>query len=317
MKLMVINVVYILTGILVLYIVYRLVPTATLFQVLLKLDRRAAGLEVYQVQVDDFQIEYSRGGQGAPLLLLHGFGADKDNWNRVARYLKNHYDVIAIDLPGFGNSSKNIDSDYDVFSQIARVKQLMDRLSIGRFHIAGNSMGGYIAGNFAALYPERVETLLLLNPFGVVGSQTSEMFVAVKQGGNPVVLPRNQDEFKQLFNFLFVSPPFVPSAIVDFLGQQVEQLVPLNTKIFNQIHQMNKGEPQPESPLNVVLKDYKASVLVMWGQKDRVLHASGAEVLKKELPQAKIVVMSDIGHLPMVESPKHTAEEFLLFTRQS
>jgi len=314
---MVVNVVYILIGMFVLsYIAYTLVPTATLFQFLQKVERRVAGLDVYQVQVDDLQIEYSRGGQGVPLLLLHGFGADKDNWNRIARYLKNHYDVIAVDLPGFGNSSKNIDSDYDVFSQVARVRQFMDALSIDRFHIAGNSMGGYIAGNFAARYPERIESLWLLNPFGVVGSQTSEMFASVKQGANPIVLPRSEEEFRQLFNFLFVKPPFVPSALVDFLGQQVEPRVPLNTKIFNQIHQMNEGEPQPESPLDMILQDYKAPVLVMWGAKDRVLHVSGAKVLKKELPQAQVAVMADIGHLPMVESPKQTAEVFLSFTRQ-
>jgi len=299
----------------VLYIAYLLIPSATLFDVSLKLERRLAGLKVYRVQVDNFLVEYSRGGKGEPLLLIHGFGADKDNWNRIARYLTKHYDVIAIDLPGFGNSGKNIDSDYDVFSQVARLRQFMDTLSIKRFHIAGNSMGGYIAGNLAAMYPERVETLWLLNPFGVTDAKASEMFVAIKQGANPIVLPRTEEEFKQLFNFLFVKPPFIPRKIIDFLGQQVEQQVPIHTKIFNQIHQINNGVSQPKSPLNIVLKNYVAPVLVMWGDVDRVLHVSGAEVLKKAIPQAKISVMSDIGHLPMIESSKESAEVFLSFTR--
>lgn len=296
-------------------IAYALIPTATLYQSLIKLERGISGLAVHQIQIDDSNIEYLRGGDGTPLLLIHGFGADKDNWTRMARHLVDHYDVIALDLPGFGNSSKDINSDYDVLSQVTRVKKFVDALKVNHFHIAGNSMGGYIAGNFAALHPDYVKTLWLLNPFGVAESKLSEMFLITQRGGNPMVLPRTEAEFRQLFDFLFVNPPFIPYTIVEYLGQQTEQSVPLNTKSFHQIHQLHNGVPRPEYPLDVVLKNYLAPVLIMWGEKDRVLHVSGATTLKKHLPQAHMAIMPDTGHMPMVESPRETAELFLSFSQ--
>ena len=76
---------------------------------------------------------------------------------------------------------------------------------------------------------------------------------------------------------------------------------------------MKNREAHPDLPLDEVLKNYKGSVLVSWGQKDRVLHFSGAKVLKKIIPQAEVDIMTSVGHLPMIENPKGTANSFLAF----
>jgi pimeloyl-ACP methyl ester carboxylesterase len=265
------------------------------------------------LKTDDLEIEYLRGGSGTPLVLIQGFGADKDNWNRVSGYLIEHFDVIAIDLPGFGNSTSNIGLEYDVFSQVSRLKKILDVLEIRKFNLAGSSMGGYIAGNFSARYPGRVKNLWLISPFGVVGSEKSEMFTAIKNGQNPMVLPRTELEFIQLLDFLFVEPPYIPEPIVKHLAMKAEQRVELNTKIYEQIHRMKNREAHPESPLDEVLKNYNGPVLVTWGEKDRVLHISGANILKKIIPQVQVNIMANVGHLPMIETPQETADSFLAF----
>jgi len=280
-------------------------------------ERSISGLKLHNLKVDDLEIEYLRGGSGTPLVLLHGFGADKDNWTRVSGYLTEHFDVIAIDLPGFGNSTDNIDLEYDVFSQVTRFKKVLDTLKIKEFNLAGSSMGGYIAGNFSARYPERVKKLWLISPFGVVGSENSEMFSAIKNGENPMVLPRTELEYMQLIDFLFVERPFIPGAVVKHLATKAEQRLELNTKIYEQIHRMKNREAHPESPLDEVLKNYKGPTLVSWGEKDRVLHVSGAKVLKKIIPQAHVNIMPIVGHLPMIENPKETANSFLAFALKS
>ena len=292
---------------------YVITPISTLFQYMINAERSISGLRLQNLKIDGLEIEYLRGGSGTPLVLLHGFGADKDNWNRVSGYLTENFDVIAIDLPGFGNSTDNIDLEYDLFSQVSRLKKILDTLKIREFNLAGSSMGGYIAGNFSAQYPRRVKNLWLISPFGVVGSKRSEMFSAIKNGRNPMVLPRTEVEFNQLLDFLFVEPPYIPEPIVKHLAMKAEQRVELNTKIYEQIHRMKNGEAHPESPLNEVLKNYTGPVLVSWGEKDRVLHVSGANILKKNVPHAQVNIMENIGHLPMIENPEETANSFLAF----
>lgn len=296
-------------------VTYVVIPNVTLFNYLVKAERSIAGLELEQVIVDDLHIEYLRGGKGDPLVLLHGFGADKDNWNRIARHLSGKFEIIALDIPGFGNSTKDIDLDYDVSSQVRRLNKITADLGLTNFNLAGSSMGGYIAGNFAAQYPDKVNKLWLISPFGVAKSQTSEMFAAVRNGESPVVLARTDAEFTKLFNFLFVEPPFVPAPVVNHLAAQASLSADLNSKIFEQIHRMENGQPHPDLPLDKVMKQYTGPVLITWGQNDRVLHVSGAQVLKQIIPQAQIDVMQNVGHLPMVEQPKISAESFVTFAQ--
>ncbi|KPZ68124.1 Lipase 3 precursor [Shewanella sp. P1-14-1] len=293
---------------------YTVTPVSTLFHYLIKTERSMASLDVNRVKVGELEIEYLRGGSGPQLVLLHGFGADKDNWNRLSGYLVDQFDVIAIDLPGFGNSTKNIALDYDVASQVDRLHRITAAIGLEKFSLAGSSMGGYIAGNFAAQYPNSVDKLWLISPFGVEGAQFSDMFAATKKGLAPIVLPKTEAEFSALFDFLFVEPPFIPSPIIRYLASQVSENIAINSKIFEQIHRMKNGEPHPDLPLDKVLNNYKGPVLVMWGDKDRVLHVSGASVLKQVIPHARLAVMTDVGHLPMVEVPSATAESFLTFT---
>src|ERR1700758_5044177 len=81
-------------------------------------ERGAAHLQRKETDIPGMHVVYLEGGQGQPLILIHGFGADKDNWTRVARFLTPHYHVYAPDLPGFGESSKPDSAGYTVADQV-------------------------------------------------------------------------------------------------------------------------------------------------------------------------------------------------------
>ncbi|WP_028774527.1 alpha/beta fold hydrolase [Shewanella waksmanii] len=294
--------------------VYMLTPTPKLFELMISAERHMAGLELKQVRVNELNVAYLKGGSGEPLVLLHGFGADKDNWNRIAAHLTDHFEVFAIDIPGFGDSSADISLDYDVLSQTARIDEILSALELNKVHLAGSSMGGYIAGNYAAIYPKKVSQLWLISPFGVKGVENSDMFLSIKAGKNPVVLPRTEPDFLELFDYLFVKPPFVPQPIITHLAKQAESRVPLNSKIFTQIHRLENGRPQPDSPLEDALTTYIGPVLVTWGTQDRILHVSAADTLKQTMPHATLNLMTDVGHLPMMEKPQAAADAFLSFS---
>jgi len=287
--------------------VYFLFP-GTMFHVAIKAERAIAGLEQRHIDVKGIRIEYLEGGQGDYLLLLHGFGANKDNWVRIGKHLTPHFRVIAPDLPGFGESGKNPDGDYLITTQARFVKAFVQTLGIKSFHLGGSSMGGYIAGAYASSHPQSLKSLLLVAPGGVVSAQTSEMHQMLKAGKPNPLVARNVPEYEYLLDFVFVKRPFIPLPIKKFLVQEAIFHQSLNSKIFEQIL-----KSRDSTPLEEMLKGLPIKTLVVWGVHDRVLHVSGAKIIEAVMPKARVEVMDAMGHLPMIENPEKTAGLYLRF----
>ena len=135
-----------------------------LAQSLIAFERFLAGVKRRVVQVDDHRIVYSEGGRGDNVLLLHGFGASGDSWNRCAASLTRKYRVIAPDLPGWGASTRLENASYGYPAQIGRIDRLTQELKLDRFHLAGHSMGGFLASAYASQFPAKVISLGLVCP---------------------------------------------------------------------------------------------------------------------------------------------------------
>ncbi|CZF86282.1 alpha/beta fold hydrolase [Grimontia marina] len=298
---------------LVLTAVYTLTPPEKRFEWGVATERKIAGLSLKHTTISEGSITYLEGGKGTPLLLLHGFGADKDNWVRMAKHLTKKYRVIAPDLPGFGESFKHTELDYDVTSQVARLSEFADKLGLTQFHIGGNSMGGYIAANYAVTCPDHIECLWLLNPLGIASSPDSEMFAMVKEKKRPPVLAGNVEQYQALVAFVFHNRPFIPGFIIEELAKRAEASFPLNSKIFQDIHHIDDDGVHFAAPLDEVLKGFDKPLLITWGDKDRVLHPKGAKILSAIVPSASVEMMHDMGHLPMIEKPASTAQQFIQF----
>ena len=114
----------------------------------LGLERLLSGLRLKEATVGGIVMPYLEGGHGQPLLLIHGFAGDKDNFTRVARHLVAHYHVIIPDLPGFGDAGRDPNGQYSIVDQVARLKTLLQQLGIQKVDLGGNSMGGFIAQGF-------------------------------------------------------------------------------------------------------------------------------------------------------------------------
>jgi abhydrolase domain-containing protein 6 len=122
-------------------------------------ERKAAGLQQKSVRVGDHDIAYIEGGKGESILMIHGFGANKDNWTRFAKFVTPTYRVTALDLPGFGDSTYLENASYRVADQAKRLDEFAGSVGLKKFHIVGNSMGGYIAARYAIMFPDKVLTL--------------------------------------------------------------------------------------------------------------------------------------------------------------
>ncbi len=307
---------YILSMILLLMlIIYLITPSDKLFEFSLNLERSLAHLNLKTVSITEGEISYleSKNKNLPTLVLLHGFGANKDNWTRMSKYLSNKYHVIALDLPGFGESFKSPKLEYGILTQVARVNEFAKAIKMKKFHIAGNSMGGLIAANYAVTYPSEVKSLWLLNTLGVISAPLSEMAKMIKNNQPPILIAKNAKDFDELLGFLFHKKPFLPKFAKDVLAKEAISNAENNSKIFQELLTINTET----STINLekILINFTKPLLVTWGDKDRVLHYKAAGILATIVPQAQINVMTDIGHLPMLEAPKQTANEFLEFDR--
>jgi abhydrolase domain-containing protein 6 len=305
--------IFILTPLIILlclFGVYFLFP-GVMFGLLTTAERSAAGLKQRSIYVKGLRIEYLEGGKGDALVLLHGFGANKDNWTRFGKHLTSHFRVIAPDLPGFGESSPDPDGDYTIRVQTERIKAFIRALGIKSLHLGGSSMGGNIAGAYASRYPKDLKSLLLIAPGGIVSSEPSEMFRRLKEGKpNPLVAASIED-YERLLDFIFVKRPFIPRAIKKYLIQEAIEHQSLNRKIFKQLR-----SSVDDPPLEAMLKGLPVPTLIIWGVQDRVLHVSGAKILEAIMPKAKAEVMDAVGNLPMIEKPEETATLYLSFLEQ-
>ena len=271
-------------------------------------ERSGAGLSRHETGVAGFHIVYLDGGQGEPLLLLHGFGADKDNFTRVAKVLTPHYRVIAPDLPGFGESSAPVDGSYSITEQVERVHALVQALGLKSIHIGGSSMGGEIAALYAAKYPAETGSAWLLAPGGVATAPASELAERIAKGGSNPLIAGNADEFAAVFQFVMSDPPFVPRRILDVMGRTAIAHHDLNTRIFTQIRSAPGLEEQ--------VKGLAVPVHIVWGDRDRALHVGGAKILQGLMPNCTVLILPGVGHLPMLERPREVGEDYLAF-RQS
>ncbi|MGL4317494.1 MAG: alpha/beta fold hydrolase [Pseudomonas sp.] len=270
-------------------------------------ERHMAGLSTHETQVGEFNIRYYEGGpaEGETILMLHGFGGNRDTWLRFARHLTDRYHVIVPDLPGFGESSKP-DASYDVASQAERVHALAKALGIQKLHLIGNSMGGHIAALYAARHPEEVLSLGLLNNSGVNSPSKSEMFQRIQRGEpNPLVV-RKPEDFDVLMHFVFATPPDMPESLKRHFAEQSMA----NREHYDQIFGQLRTQYVPLEP---ELPKIQAPTLLLWGDQDRVLDVSSIEVMKPLLKKPSVVIMKDCGHVPMLERPEETAQHYQAF----
>ena len=269
------------------------------------IESRLYGLHKEVVTVEGTPITlYRSTGKGPAIVMIHGFSADKDVWARFARHFSGQYQVIIPDLPGHGDTGFKPDWDYSIAAQTRRVTALMDQLHVQQAHIIGNSMGGFIAAQFAVSYPQRTLSAGLLDPAGLPSPHPSEMRVMLSKGQNPFVFS-TREGFYRFYPMTMASPPFMPGYVLDAVADRYiarrEQL----TQVFSEIDK--------ETDLPLRLREVKVPVMLMWGKEDKLIDISSVPVWQAALPQSKVHVLDGIGHMPMVEQPAMTAEQYQRF----
>lgn len=275
-------------------------------------ERSQAGLESSEVLLGDLSVAYLRRSAEDPertLLLVHGFGGNKDNWVRMAPYLPEQYQLLIPDLPGHGNSSIGTPEDYAIEAQAETLLAFLDELGIQQVDMAGNSMGGGITVYFASRYPDRVRTIALYDPAGS-DRYPSELDEALARGENPLVVEKPGD-MDQLLDFVLEKRPFLPWPVVSVMEDNALARGEINEAIFSAIL-----ESGGKVSLEHVLSAIEAPALIVWGRQDRVLAPENAEVFAEGIETSRVELLEGVGHVPMLEVPERSASLWHDFLQQ-
>ena len=282
-----------------------------MFNLGLSVERSMSGMKAGSVSTGSQTIAYlERPGTGETIVLLHGFGADKYNWPRFVRHIPKEYRVIALDLPGHGDSSRLPDQAYTIEFITQGVAQAVDALKLTTFHLAGNSMGGYVAMLYTDNNPQRVITACLIDTAGIRSPQKSDLQLSLEQGKN-ILVATTEEEFDGLLKYAFYSPPYIPWPGKQVLAKKTVEASAFNLKIWKDLaHEKDTFDFTPRLP------EIKPPVLLIWGDHDRITHVSAAKVIESRVPNIESVIMKDCGHMPMLERPKETAGYYVAFLKK-
>lgn len=253
------------------------------------------------VEVGGLRISYLRRGAGStPVLLVHGFGGDANGWGFVQQALSSQFDVIALDLPGHGNSGKSIE-DGSLHGFAGFVLAFLDTLRLARVHIVAHSMGGGIALALANAHPERIGSLTLLAPLGL-GEEINTDYL------KGFVTSRRRRELEAALRMLFADESLVTPSLAEEIIR-FKRLDGAQAALETLFAHLVRDDRQIElfrSRLNAL----RVPISVVWGRRDRIIpdsHASG-------LPTAiRVERIESVGHMPHLEA----AEQVIRIVRET
>jgi pimeloyl-ACP methyl ester carboxylesterase len=269
------------------------------------------GLHQHSVQVGDTRWVYVAGGKqdGPPLLLVHGYGGSYADWLMAARYLTGNFHVFIPDLPGWGASTRIAGADYGYAAQVKRLHGFVDALHLGEVAIAGHSMGGAIAGLYAATYPKDVAALVLVDSAGVEFKQNA--FVRELEAGQSPFDIDNRADFKKLEGMLFAKPPSVPPRIEDVFVARSKRDRAFDDKVLREI-----AAPDSRYALQAKLPDITAPTLTIWCTRDQIIDVSALDAIRKGLthaPNIGVTELTGCGHMSIMEKPREVAQSISRF----
>lgn len=246
---------------------------------------------------------------GRVLVLIHGSNASLHTWEPWVKALGKDYRVISLDLPGHGLTGRNPAGVYDNASYVSVVDRLLTKLNVDNAVIGGNSMGGGVSWLFALTHPEKVDALLLVDASGQPHAKSGNLPLGFKLMRMPVI--KEAVRFiapRSIFESSVKTSMSVQSKINDQLIDRYWELnrYPGNREAtmqrFSSLKNMTPGTKERLSAI-------KAPVLILWGAEDNLIPVTSAKWFAEAIPEAKLVIYPNVGHIPMEEIPEKSAND--------
>jgi pimeloyl-ACP methyl ester carboxylesterase len=251
-------------------------------------------------------------GEGPDVLLLHGLGAAKSSFFDCAALLAQAgYRVHALDLPGFGGSSKPPTAPYSAPWFAEAVRGVMDALKIESAHLVGNSMGGRVVLEIGLRWPERVRSIAALCPAVAFIKRDFHPLVRLLRpelGLLPHKLRRGMVE-RRLWS-LFCDPDALDPSVADIVVDEFQRIygsAGARVAFYASARNIYLERPFGEDGFYPRLAELQPPALFVWGTHDKLIPAGFRRHVAQALPGAEQIVFEGCGHVPQVERPEQTA----------
>jgi pimeloyl-ACP methyl ester carboxylesterase len=235
------------------------------------------------IQIDSLTVYYESTGEGAAVILLHGWGGQALSFKPVFDFLSKSYRVYVLDLPGFGRSGIPPHT-WGTFDYASFTSRFLTELGVKRAHIVGHSFGGRIALALAANCPKAVDKLILVNSAGIRSRRAVKYytFITMAKIGKILLSAKLLGRYgEQIKNSL---ASFVGSEDYRNAGELREVLV----KVVNE-------------DLRDLLPSIESPALLVWGDKDKKTPISHAKIMEAEIKNSRLVILKDAGHFSYLD----------------
>lgn len=245
-----------------------------------------------QIQVQGIRARMFRGGQGEPVMLLHG-AAGLSRWTAFLETIASGFDLLVPEHPGFGTS--------DDPASIATIADLADyylaaieTLRLPRLHLIGSSMGGWLAAEVAVRAPSLLASLTVIGPAGL-------------RPRTAAPAPTPEEQTRRMFH----NQQIVERILAEPLSDEQKRIQQKNRQTVAKLGAGSYCNPA----LEAALQDVKLPALVVWGDQDQIVPVEQAALWAQALPQAQTLIVEHSGHLPHYEHPTLVGEKILNFLK--
>jgi len=266
------------------------------------------------IDIDGVSVHYIMEGRmddSLPIVFIHGTSASLHTWDTLSSLLKTNKKIIRLDLPAFGLTGPNRLNQYNFNFYNQFLDEFLLKLNVTQCIVAGNSLGGSIAWNYAIASPEKVKQLILLDASGYP-KKDEKGSLGFKLAGIPVL---NQA-------LKHISPiSLIRKSLEDaFYNKSL-----VTEKMVQQYHDMllregNRGavlelfqHPMKADPAKIKL--ITQPTLIIWGKEDQLISYKNAALFKQDLQNSQMLVLDKVGHIPMEEAPNQVASAILEFIK--
>lgn len=281
-----------------------------------KLKEKYATSSSQFIEIDKMNVHYRDEGNSTdsiPLVLLHGTGASLHTWEGWVNELKKSHRVITLDLPAYGLTGPNPAGDYSVSFYAEFLHNFLNKIGVNQCIVGGNSLGGYIAWNYALKYPKNAQKLILVDAAGYP-MESKSIPIAFQLASLPLV--------KHLFKYI-TPRSILAKSIHNVYGdpskvtpQLIDRYFELSLRPGNRAAFIDRMSKFRKSGLDENYKRIPSitiPTLIIWGEKDLLIPVSVAERFHNDLPHNNLVLFTDLGHTPMEEDPINTVKPVLNF----
>ena len=266
------------------------------------------------IDIDGVSVHYIMEGRmddSLPIVFIHGTSASLHTWDTLSSLLKTNKKIIRLDLPAFGLTGPNRLNQYSFNFYNQFLDEFLLKLNVTKCIVAGNSLGGSIAWNYAIASPEKVKQLILLDASGYP-KKDEKGSLGFKLAGIPVL---NQ-ALKHISPISLIrkslEDAFYNKSLVT--AQMVEQYHDMLLRAGNRAAVLELFQ-HPMKADATKIKTITQPTLIIWGKEDQLISYKNAALFKQDIQNSQILVLDKVGHIPMEEAPNQVATAILEFIK--